>query len=189
MTDAAIEQLALVLDVPLTRFEREEARQLELGIIRHRSDLSDHQRGQIRLDWDTAAIGQKGDLIPAWVCCVCGDPEPNPYLLQNNHSCGSLVPYCTRRDRAKAHYRFRLAEPLAARRRPWVGRRWERWHGGVERWQLVEPLASWERRRFARAALRAIEGHSAVQFVQRTLRTPLTRWQRWLLIHSLGTGR
>lgn len=85
---------------------------VEAGILRHGHDLSDHQRGWIILDWDTAGGGKKGDLIPAWICCVCGGPEPNEYWLAIEHSCAT-IPGCARHtDRPrKGPWAFRLADP------------------------------------------------------------------------------
>jgi hypothetical protein len=84
---------------------------IEAGIMRHGYDLADHQRGHIVLDWDTAGGGKKGGLIPAWICCVCGRPEPNAYWLTINHYCGT-IPGCAARDPNKpwpAWATFRLA--------------------------------------------------------------------------------
>lgn len=91
---------------------------IALGIIRHGHDLADHQRGWIVLDWDTAGGRKKGDLIPAWICCVCGGAEPNAYWLAINHSC-EIVPGCARPRpwRRTGRWVFRLADPqeVAAR--------------------------------------------------------------------------
>lgn len=85
----------------------EEAEQIALGILRHGRDLSDHQRGFIVLDWDTAGGGKVGDLIPAWICCVCGGAEPNPYWLVTNHYCAT-IPGCIDGPRT-GPWVFRLA--------------------------------------------------------------------------------
>jgi hypothetical protein len=46
-----------------------------------------HQRGFVRLPYDTAGLGKTGDLAQAWVCCRCDRPELSRYLLELNHSC------------------------------------------------------------------------------------------------------
>lgn len=90
----------------------DDAELIAAGILRHgQLDTDDHQRGWIVLDWDTAGGRKKGDIIPAWVCCVCGEPEPNRYWLSNNHSC-YLVPGCASRPRnPNTPWRFRFADP------------------------------------------------------------------------------
>jgi hypothetical protein len=108
---AAAGQLTLFdLSQPEPDLHDEEDEMIALGILRHRHDLSDHQRGFIVLDWDTAGGGKKGDLIPAWICCVCGGAEPNQYWLTINHYCAT-IPGCARHsDRPrKGPWAFRLA--------------------------------------------------------------------------------
>lgn len=107
-----IEQLSLFEPPGVARYATadEEAEYIALGILRHGQDLSDHQRGWIELDWDTAGGDKKGDLIPAWICCVCGGAEPNAYWLLINHYCGT-VPGCPGPPEAprKGPHAFRLA--------------------------------------------------------------------------------
>lgn len=103
---------------PSTRWDDDEddADLVAAGILRHgQLDTDDHQRGWIVLDWDTAGGQKKGDLIPAWICCACGDPEPNRYWL-SLHSC-YLIPGCVARPRRPdTPWQFRLADPeLVAR--------------------------------------------------------------------------
>lgn len=109
---SAAEQLTLDLAMPGSSTNHRYTDQAELiaaGIIRHGYNLEDHQHGLIVLDWDTAGGDKKGDLIPAWICCVCGEPEPNEYWLTINHGCAS-IPGCDAHDRTKPRpWRFRLA--------------------------------------------------------------------------------
>lgn len=109
-----IDQLPLFDLPPAEPEEDAEARMIAAGILRHRQvDLADHQRGWVVLDWDTAGGDKKGDLIPAWICCVCGEPEPNEYWLTMNHSC-YLIPGCAihpPEERSDRPWQFRLADP------------------------------------------------------------------------------
>jgi hypothetical protein len=82
--------------------------------IRVDKQREQHQRGQIRMEWDYADGGKVGDLIPAYVCCACGRPEPNQYWLSLRHGCcdGRVLLPC--QDRPRKLYAFRFAEEADA---------------------------------------------------------------------------
>jgi len=56
-------------------------------------DVADHQRGLCRVPWDTGSW-KTGDLVPAWVCCRCGNAEPTQFTLEINHRCHTPYSAC-----------------------------------------------------------------------------------------------
>lgn len=69
-----------------------------------------HQRGWVRLPYDTAGGGKVGDIVPAWVCCRCGGVALSEYLLDRGHGCCTgwcRTDYpCSRLDFAARHRRL-----------------------------------------------------------------------------------
>lgn len=100
--------LQLALDLWSVR-DQDDDRWYDTTLDDNWHDLADHQQGHLVLPYDTAACGNKGDILPAWVCCRCGSAETSRFTLENNHACNMAVPHCPRPG-TWAYRRFPLVE-------------------------------------------------------------------------------
>jgi hypothetical protein len=64
-------------------------------------ELDVHRRGWIVLPYDTAGGDKAGDVVPGWVCCLCGKASTSRYLIDIDHGCCvSSLPRCPDRGAA-----------------------------------------------------------------------------------------
>lgn len=67
-----------------------------------------HRRGWITMPY-ASGMGRAGIVVPAWVCCRCGDAETSAYLLHISHGCCFVrVSSCTDADLPDGHWSRQL---------------------------------------------------------------------------------
>jgi hypothetical protein len=88
-----------------------------------------HQRGWVRLPYNTGGGDKAGDILPAYVCCRCGGVELSAWDLDRGHGCCTSwmrTDYpCCRLNAAARHRRlgvpvrrWRLDDAWASERPP-----------------------------------------------------------------------